>query len=451
MNNDQIPGNIPEIEEQVIDLRLYLNILRKRYPLIILVTLLCVIVSGLISFFILKPVYETHTTLLVTQATDKQQTAGTQSGDLNTLVDSMSRIPVLTMNTYIGELKSDAMMQNVIKKLRLEESGYSTRDLARSIKASVAKDSNLIDVTVNNGDPDLAVDMANTLSQEFLEFISKNNKEQMQRSVEFMKGQTDVTDGQLEKAVAELTRFDSEPRGVTYLQKDLSARLQDLNNYQSELTRAKVEMQQLSASVDLFKESMLTTPKTITVQKYDQAQGITVFSEEINPAYASLADKLDDKSAALAEKRAQLAAIQGVLGSLKTQIDQIQAELTDKKAQQDLLTAEVQRLQETRKLLADKTTQTQIARSIDLGSTSVLIVSPAISPASQVKPDKMLNMAIAFLLGLMASVALAFMLEFLDNTIKKPEDVAQHLGLSVIGIIPSADSRSGYYSNYYHK
>jgi len=78
LNNDQIPGNIPEIEEQVIDLRLYLNILRKRYPLIILVTLLCVIVSGLISFFILKPVYETHTTLLVTQATDKQQTANTQ-------------------------------------------------------------------------------------------------------------------------------------------------------------------------------------------------------------------------------------------------------------------------------------------------------------------------------------------------------------------------------------
>ncbi|KUK84309.1 MAG: Lipopolysaccharide biosynthesis protein, partial [Desulfofundulus kuznetsovii] len=243
MNNDQMPGNIPEVEEQVVDLRLFLNILRKRYPLIILVTLLCVIVSGLISFFILKPVYETHTTLLVAQATDKQQTAGAQNGDLNTLVDSMSRIPVLTMNTYIGELKSDAMMQNVIKKMRLEERGYTVRSLSGSIKASVAKDSNLIDVTVDNGDPYLAVAIANTLSQEFLEFISEKNKEQMQRSVEFMQSQTGATDSQLEMAVAELTRFDSEPRGVTYLQQNLSAKLQDLNNYQSELTRVEVEMQ----------------------------------------------------------------------------------------------------------------------------------------------------------------------------------------------------------------
>lgn len=451
MNNNQMSNNVPEVQEQEIDLRLYLNILRKRRMLIALITLLSVIVSGLISFFVLKPVYETKTTLMITQATDKQVTATNQNNDLNAIVNNMSRIPVLTMNTYVGQLKSEALMQKVIEKMHLDQRGYSARGLAGSIKATAAKDSNLIDVTVNSGDPYLAVEIANTLSKEFLEFISNNNKEQMQRSVEFMQEQTGVTDQELEKAVAELTRFDSEPRGVVYLQQELSAKSQDFNNYQSESTRAEVELQQLSAAVDRFTESMLTTPKTIIVQKYDPVQGRLVSSEEINPAYTSLADKLNDKSAALAEKRAQLAAVQGVLGSLKVQIDQIQAELTDKKARQDRLTAEVERLQETRKLLADKTTQTQIARSVDLGSTNVLIVSPAIAPATQVKPDKKLNLAIAFLLGLMASVALALVLEFLDNTIKTPEDVAQHLGLPVMGVIPGAGSRAGYYGNYYHE
>ncbi|MDF9406780.1 hypothetical protein L7E55_00145 [Pelotomaculum isophthalicicum JI] len=127
---------------------------------------------------------------------------------------------------------------------------------------------------------------------------------------------------------------------------------------------------------------------------------------------------------------------------MNQQIDQLQAELTDKKTKQDRLQAEVQRLESTRKLLADKTAQTQIARSIDLGSTSVVVFSPAMAPAEPVKPKKKLNIAIAFVLGLMASVSLAFLLEFLDNTIKNPEDVAQHLELPVLGMIPLADVRS---------
>ncbi|OPZ73977.1 MAG: hypothetical protein BWY80_00766 [Firmicutes bacterium ADurb.Bin456] len=73
-----------------------------------------------------------------------------------------------------------------------------------------------------------------------------------------------------------------------------------------------------------------------------------------------------------------------------------------------------------------------------------MVVSPALT-ANQVKPNKKLNLAVAFLLGLMGSVALALLLEFLDNTIKTPEDVARHLDLPVMGIIPSADSKAGSY------
>ena len=83
-------------------------------------------------------------------------------------------------------------------------------------------------------------------------------------------------------------------------------------------------------------------------------------------------------------------------------------------------------------LLSEGITKTQIARSFDLGSTSLVVVSPALR-AAQIKPNKQMNMAIAFLLGLMGSVGLVFLLEFLDNTIKTPEDVARHLELPVMG------------------
>ncbi|PTR86723.1 capsular biosynthesis protein, partial [Bacillus anthracis] len=52
-------------------------------------------------------------------------------------------------------------------------------------------------------------------------------------------------------------------------------------------------------------------------------------------------------------------------------------------------------------------------------------------------PNKKMNIAIAFLLGLMVSVGLAFLLEFLDNTFKTKEQLEREFNIPVIGIIPT--------------
>ncbi|WP_181346884.1 YveK family protein [Thalassobacillus sp. CUG 92003] len=68
---------------------------------------------------------------------------------------------------------------------------------------------------------------------------------------------------------------------------------------------------------------------------------------------------------------------------------------------------------------------------------NVNILSPAEVQAdpSQVSPKPFLNMAIALVVGLMVGVGLAFLLEYLDNTIKEEEDVEKQLGLPVMGIV----------------
>lgn len=48
----------------------------------------------------------------------------------------------------------------------------------------------------------------------------------------------------------------------------------------------------------------------------------------------------------------------------------------------------------------------------------------------------MLNIAIATVLGLMVSVFLSFLMEYMDQTIKTEKDVEKHLGLPVVGVIP---------------
>jgi capsular polysaccharide biosynthesis protein len=66
----------------------------------------------------------------------------------------------------------------------------------------------------------------------------------------------------------------------------------------------------------------------------------------------------------------------------------------------------------------------------------IQIMDNAKQPKSPIKPKKAMNIAIAFFLGLMASVGLTFVLEYMDSTIKTEEDITRYLDLPVIGIIP---------------
>lgn len=67
------------------------------------------------------------------------------------------------------------------------------------------------------------------------------------------------------------------------------------------------------------------------------------------------------------------------------------------------------------------------------------VLDKAEVPEAPVKPNKKLNIAIAFVLGLIASAGLAFLLEYMDNTVKTEKDVEKYLGLPVIGMIPKFD------------
>lgn len=88
----------------------------------------------------------------------------------------------------------------------------------------------------------------------------------------------------------------------------------------------------------------------------------------------------------------------------------------------------------------------QIAKSLKQISSdirkvdNVQLLDEAILPTKPDSPKPLLNIAIAFILGLMISVGVAFMLEYLDNTIKSQEEVENMLGVPVIGTIPLTDS-----------
>ncbi|WP_147802790.1 YveK family protein [Alkalicoccus halolimnae] len=86
--------------------------------------------------------------------------------------------------------------------------------------------------------------------------------------------------------------------------------------------------------------------------------------------------------------------------------------------------------------------QREIATLLNIDNIHILAPANVSDAEAPVSPNPVLNMAIAFVVGLMASVGLAFLLEFLNNTIRSESDIEKTLGLPVLGAVSIIDDET---------
>ncbi|OXM13125.1 YveK family protein [Paenibacillus herberti] len=78
----------------------------------------------------------------------------------------------------------------------------------------------------------------------------------------------------------------------------------------------------------------------------------------------------------------------------------------------------------------------EIPKLLQVDNVSILNQADPGANAAPVAPNAKLNIVMAFVLSLLAGLGLAFLLEYLDDTIKTEEDVMDTLGLPVLTVIP---------------
>ena len=89
------------------------------------------------------------------------------------------------------------------------------------------------------------------------------------------------------------------------------------------------------------------------------------------------------------------------------------------------------------KIIADKVTDVFIEKVVDIMQVNnVKVIDRAELPKSPIKPNKMMNTAVASVLGLIFGLGIVFLIEFLDKTVRTAEDIKEYLDLPVIGTIP---------------
>ncbi|MEH6982437.1 YveK family protein [Priestia megaterium] len=146
--------------EETISLRNLFQVLRKRLWLIILITIIAATVSVVISFFVLTPVYESKTQILVNQAKNDQQLYDNQTVQTN----------VQLISTYNDIIKSPAILDKVIKELKLDSSAQS---LSGQIQVTNAQNSQVAQIVVQDTSAKRATEIANTTASVFKKEVPK--------------------------------------------------------------------------------------------------------------------------------------------------------------------------------------------------------------------------------------------------------------------------------------
>jgi capsular polysaccharide biosynthesis protein len=146
--------------EETISLRELMDTLKKRIQLIFFITLTAIIVSGGVSFFLLTPVYQSSTQILVNQSDSEQATYN--PGEIQTNLQ--------LINTYNVIMKSPAILEKVITGLNLD---MTTDALNNKITVASEEESQVINLSVQDTDPERAADIANKIASVFQEEIVK--------------------------------------------------------------------------------------------------------------------------------------------------------------------------------------------------------------------------------------------------------------------------------------
>ncbi|MDD2890068.1 MAG: polysaccharide biosynthesis tyrosine autokinase [bacterium] len=471
------------------DFSLYdlLNVLRRRRNLIFIT------IFGILFFVFLfnemsAPVYEAKTTIEMEK--EKEPFA---IGDFDYLG--------ISSNTYIKnrieEIKSRTLSEEVVSSLpwdvlskfnvpksytdNTKKIKYIANIIRGGITAEPIRESDIINIKVQNENPLVAMTVANTMVDVLKNRQVKFKREEIGAIREFIEEQLKTFKDQLMIAEGALRNFKQADR-VTYLNMETTEILRRMTEAEVLYNAAKsdrgaterrqgyidttlsMEKCKLPSSItnitspwsEKLKEKLLELEvqyTTLTVQGYpDDHPQITKLKEQIAQTKQNLIKEILKvvKGETIIDPISRI-------HDLMTEKIAIEIELETHKAKEDILKGivdtydkKLQSLPEKEFKLAQLTRASEVndkiyrtllekyeeARITEAGKTSnIRTLDTAELPKSPIKPKKKSNLALGLIVGIVLSIGLAFGLEALDKSIKTVEDVEKVL--PVIGSVPS--------------
>jgi polysaccharide biosynthesis transport protein len=497
-----------EMEEREIHLRDYLKVIdKRRYTVYTFFIVVFIIV--LIGTFSATPVYMASTKVLIEkrESAPLMTNYGYMSYDpdfYETQYQIIKSVPVAkrvvqmldlektygakganngfslvgSVSGWFGDLSSLIFGKGEKKSSGAEVENSDAREdmLAKMISAGITvtpvKDSKIVTISYMSSNPELAKSVANTVAQAYIDELLDLNMSSTQHMLKWMTSKAEEEKKKLDDSERALQQYIKSQDLVTN-QNKMAIVPEQISQLSSQLVTAETKREEMETLYNQVKDASGSPGKAETVsavandptiqslrQQILQAeQKIMDLSQKYGKKHPLMIRAKEDLNVLKAKKEQE---VKRVTASIKNEYDlaksnenNLRRMLSEAKGQAinvnekfieyDMINRDVETNRQLYEALIKRIKEQNITEQIQ--TTNVMIVEKADTPASPVKPRKAFNVLLGVIVGLFGGIGTAFFLEYLDQTVKSPEDVETKLGVPVFGLIPLFSSGDGLIEN----
>ncbi len=477
----------PDSREPSLDFLEYWRTLRKHKWAILAFALMVTLVAGVIAF-VMAPVYEAKTTLLI--ETNKQKVVSIE--DVYSGVGASREY----FQTQVEIIKSREVALKTITKLRLfdhpdfdprapkkglaalkEQIGFTTdapvewndETLAEAVLPGFSSHltiepirlSQLVVIRFQAGNPHFAATVANTLAKTYIENDLDTRYQMTQTASAWLQERLSGLQGKLTESEQALQSYREKQGLVNMRDNGMGGTAQQVEQLQSRLIEARTRRAEIEATYRIIREAansgdLASQPAVLANfqvadakrQTTETARKLADVSQRYGKEHPRYLQAESEAKAAAENLQRQ---VELVVGGVNNEYER--ARSTEKMLEASLAAArgsvqnvnrkefelgvyerEVASNRQMYDMFMKRAKETNVGG--DLQSTVARVVDAAAVPSVPVKPKKALIIAAAFAIGLLMGVVLALLLELLDNTLKTSEDVEVRLKQPLLSIMP---------------
>jgi len=334
------------------------------------------------------------------------------------------------------------------------------------INVAPIRNSRLLDLQFNAKNPKLAALIVNTLAEVYIEKNLETKLHAAKKAVSWLHERVDEERKKVSIAEHQLLEY-KEKQGIftdfsSDVEKITAQKLAKLNSQVIDAEAHRVETEtrykqalelkknpdMLDSIPEVLRNDLIREIKEMEVNLYKRISELSKKYGRNHPKMISVNSEMES----LKERKSK--EIQRVINSLRNEYQVALAkektllkalakqkkeslELNQKSIQYGVLRREAESARHMYELLIKRFKETSLTEDMKTGN--IRIVDPAEVPKYPIRPRKKLNIFLSVFLGLFMGIAVAFTFEYLDNTLKAPEDIREYLKIPYLGPVPTFD------------
>ena len=373
-------------------------------------------------------------------------------------------IATLKQNLYLLiEKKQKSIEKKETPSVVVDKMSQQVAGLKGKIQVEHVENTRLLKISVTDVDPVNAKNIANALTRAYIAFNIENRLKSSQNTLSWMTDQLYEIKKKLEDSEEEFLAYKQQEKLFSFTGKQdlIAQKIADFNNSYLEARNKRLEidtkLKELKPSSGsdpniLYARSVILNPviDNLYSQLLDQEVEISQLSKVFKPKHPKLIQaktKLDNTRQKLHEEvlkevenlkfeRSILFAKEQVLQKTMSDFENEAQETNRQELKYKILQRNVDTNQKLYDILLAKVKESNITDNMDV--SNIRIVEEAVIPKAPIPQNKMRNIVMGLIMGLVGGFGLVFFIEYLDRSLRTEEDVHEYIGVPVLSVIPEA-------------